>query len=497
MMIGVGAVPSGGSEDYASIRPFPPQSLYERLQVWTHNHPTTAKVILVAEIVLGMAMIASIPAFPIVGIGAVIGLSIAGAVLATSAAITMVALDILAPPHHDMAHHSFKPGQCEGGRLYYEGDIPILSLTSDDPRTVGTAHGYLCGEAISCLVRKFDFVLHTIVGKPRAKDLLQTLAALRRLIPADYLLEMEGLVDGYHRWCNEQHWWTFPKKFTLDEALLMHLLPDSGHLNPQSHEMNVAQPSVATAAVACSAIIDQNEDGTMVFARNMDWPSLGVTGTFSMVINRKHSDGRPNTVEVGIPGFIGTLTGMNSHGLSLAMNVCAGWTPSLTEMPSIFYNRCCLEQCHTVEEVHDFITRHDPVGPYHLTVADATHGTSFHMMQGSSIARVMDKDPLAKKHCIRQWEKAHPLITLNCRYDPEPSHHMHYSKERQAVLDHFFGHRNGRPLSDVLALPFVNNLITTHRVVMEPAKKRMLVAFDNALAGQAPLHTVPTQQLLV
>jgi len=72
---------------------------------------------------------------------------------------------------------------------------------------------------------------------------------------------------------------------------------------------------------------------------------------------------------------------------------------------------------------------------------------------------------------------------------------MHYSDERQQLIDEFFHRRANKPLKDVLSLPFVNNWITTHRVIMEPQSVRLRVAFDNAFAGKAPLHGVSAQKL--
>lgn len=118
--------------------------------------------------------------------------------IASSAAI--LALDIFVPPHHDMKTHVFKPGQCEGGKLYYESDVPILSLNSDDPYKAGMTHGYLCGDAISRVTKRFDLVLHTLARQPRASQLLpELLEGILQEIPERYLDEMKGLLDGYNK----------------------------------------------------------------------------------------------------------------------------------------------------------------------------------------------------------------------------------------------------------------------------------------------------------
>ena len=461
-------------------------SLLGQAGIWIHKHPTTVKVAQVAGVVLGAGMMA--PA--VLGVAffetsSVVALAAVGSFLAPSSVAGLLALDYIISPHHDMKNHVYKPGQCEGGKLYYEGDVPILSLESDNPFIAGKAHGYLCGEAISHVAKRFDLMLHEVGGSPRADSLPNTLAKIRQTIPDKYLREIEGVVEGYNKWAGEQYWWQFSKKLTLDDALLIHLMPEGTHFDPGFFEKWVASEPSRRQAVACTATIDRDPRKELEFARNMDWPSFGIAGTYSLVINRRYSNGLQNTVEVGVPGFIGTLTGMNRQGLSVAMNVSSGWTKRINGMPAVFYNRACLETCRNVTDVDSFVHRQSPLGPYHLTAADQNKGQSFHFYQS-----------ITRGHVVRRWRKNHPLTTLNFHYSPKPSRPVFYCEERQQNLDRFFQQRRNRPLEEALSLPFVNNWLTTHRVVMEPKSRTLRVAFDNAFAGHAPLHSVPTERLL-
>jgi hypothetical protein len=171
---------------------------------------------------------------------------------------------------------------------------------------------------------------------------------------------------------------------------------------------------------------------------------------------------------------------MNRSGLSLAMNVCSGKTREIKGMPAALYNRACLDKCQTTLDVEEFVRQNQPLGPYHLTVADSEIAESIHFYQGPQ-----------KSHVFRYLKDASPLSTLNCCYTPEPFGDLHNSTERQRLIDQFF--KEDHPIEEVLSLPFVNNWITTHRVVMEPGPKTFKVAFDNAFAGKAPLHTVSTK----
>lgn len=463
----------------------PPLTRLERVGIWIYEHPTTVKILEIAALILGIGMVTSLPfTAHIFGTGIVIGLAITGSLFILASAVALFALDILVPPHHDMKNHVYKPGQCDGGRLYYEGDVPILSLDSDDPFKAGKAQGYLCGDAINRLSKRFDLVQHTLAKQPRADQLPNTLAAIRKVIPEDYLLEMKGLIEGYNQWAKEQYWWQYPKKITEDDVLLFHLIPDSLHFQAEALEKghSVAQSELA---VACCAIVDQDPEKGLVFARNMDWPSFGLAGTYSLIVNRKHANGLYQTIEVGIPGLVGTLTGMNDQGMSLAMNVSFGTTTNeIRGMPACLYNRACLEQCRFVYEVEDFTNKISPLGAYHLTVVSG-EAASVHFYQSPS-----------NTHVFRYWEEGKkPLVTLNCCYTPEPDHITYHDVDRQQVLDAFFKNRNNRPLEKALSLHSVNNWITTHQVVIEPKTSSFMVAFDNAFAGNAPLHSIPVKKI--
>lgn len=113
----------------------------------------------------------------------------------------------------------------------------------------------------------------------------------------------------------------------------------------------------------------------------MDWPSLNIFGSHTFIINRKYAATKLSTVEAGLLGFVGTLTGMNKRGPCLAMNVCSGNTKKIEGMPAAFYNRYCLEHCATVQDVAAKVAEKPPLGNYHLSAADKNHATSFHFNQ--------------------------------------------------------------------------------------------------------------------
>ena len=458
-------------------------------------------------------------------------------ILPSLALTAACALDFIIPPPHDMTTHVYKTGEYSGGELFYEGNVPILSLDNDKPFKAGQAQGYLCGHAIDQLTRRFDLMLHTIQRQPRAKDLPKTIAKMRVEIPSSYLLELQGVVDGYCRWAEEQPWWKFPKTLTVDDLLLIHLLPDNAHFSPQMFE-NKGSKSPLLGTLGCTTILEQRSpQDPLVFVRNLDWPSLGLVGTYSLVILRKSlQNDLQNTIEVGIPCLIGSLTGMNSQGLCLAMNV-AGKDERCSNnifrgLPAVFYNRQCLESCETSNEVEAFVANQSPLGPYHLTIADPTQGAVIHFYQNIEVGgqnqcsrplSALEKFRFIGSHLVSDLKTgAEALCSLNSRRAAECC-----NDRRWGSLREFLEHRNSwyRALADeespektlkvesylnylkakkpkfslenALAEPLVNNSLTVHRVMMVPATQELSVAFNNGLAGSTTLQPISSRKLLL
>ena len=59
----------------------------------------------------------------------------------------------------------------------------------------------------------------------------ETLEAIKKTIPAEYLEEIEGLVEGHNRQLGIDNGSNF-SLLTVDDVLLLNLLPDSRHFNP-------------------------------------------------------------------------------------------------------------------------------------------------------------------------------------------------------------------------------------------------------------------------
>lgn len=468
---------------------------FDHIQYWIHEHPTTVQALKALSFLAGASMVAAAPfTMAAYGAAAAISMGLSGSLLATVALVVHKTLDLFAPPAHDMKNHVFPTGECEGGKLYYHGDVPILTLDADDPFHAGKAHGYLLGDSLNRCLKQVDFAMHTLMMRPRASQVADMIEQVKATIPQEYLLEMQGMVDGYQQWSKE-HPFSFARALTVEDIILFHLIPDSIHFSPSRAQHYLERNGIARLAnAACTAVIDRDENGNLLFARNMDWPPFGLMGTYSLIVNRKREYGL-STVEVSVPGLVGTLTGMNDYGLSLAMNVCPSRynTYKVRGMPAAFYNRMCLERCIDVDSARTFIhAKKPPLGPYNLTLNDGSHASSFHFYQGR------DEDEIVE----RPWKET-PLTVLNWKY-PTPyirSYNMENSEEREDALKDWFEKAKKEKLSmseiisRSLSLPWVNNWETTHCVLMDPASKKMEVSFNNGWAAKYPRHKVAMKEL--
>ncbi|MBS0624874.1 MAG: hypothetical protein JSS32_02350 [Verrucomicrobia bacterium] len=497
------------------------QTFLNRYCKFIHSHPTTAKVIQIAAIALGAALlVASFFLSPAIGIG----LGILGAVTLLTGALTFKYGHFLTVPH-DMKRHAFKEGGMNGCSLRYCNDVPIFTIENDDPMKVGEAHGFLLAPQIQAIRQKFNKALHGIARRPVPEEIATVIDEVSKRIPDPYMQELKGLVIGFNRWAGNDH--SIPL-LTDKEMILFHLMPDSVHFKLMQEKEKPPAPAAAPAPVpvpvqapaspiaplvpaplvpalagSASALASQSSSNIActaiaardLLARNLDWPTMGIAGAGSIVTVRKQKMGEP-IVEVGFAGFIGTLTGMKGS-LRLAMNICDGNTDKVEGMPAAFLNRQCLETCSTVQEVQAHLENNRSLGPYHITAADKEGARAFHLLQIDG-----DVKPLVREYV----DGENPLIVTNCRYTSTAggeASHRSCSLERGAILNEFFQDAKAKTddfdlgeLAPVgLSLPFVDNWESAHRVIMK-GDGSLEVSFDNGFAGSAPLCRLTREELV-
>ncbi len=436
-----------------------------------HDHPQAVTVGQVGGGILGAGALAATPwVYSAYGLGAAAALGAPGALVLIAVLATWVFLNYFTCQAHPMSEHVFQEKEFGCGKLYYDGYVPILELGGDNSYEWGMAHGYLLGEHIYKLRSNFELIIHTLLRVPRAQDLPQLLETVKPY-SEDFLLEMRGIAEGYNQWAQETGTTT---SMTVDDVLLLHLIADSKHFHPKE----LAQVE-SLAAYACTGILAREEDGRVVFGRNMDWLPFGQAGASSFVIKWKEEGTRALT----IPGMIGVVTGWNTHGVSLAMNVCPGKTEKVEGMPAVLYNRDLLRVVSDVHNVMAYISAERPLGPYHLIVAHKVDACCISFFQGEN-----------PRHHIRILENE-PLFVVNWCY-PECRGGSFASPERTELLERYFqgakeeiGDRpeTTKLVQNALGLsPLVNSAITMHSLVFNHRKGQIELSWDNGFAASSP-----------
>lgn len=346
--------------------------------------------------------------------------------------------------HFDSAvHHSFIEGRSIEHSLEYYGHIPVFTIFSASPYTRGFTHGKFLFSYIRSLHYRVLFL-----------SMFKTFPAQRYLsVPDDIVVEITGLVDGY----NSHSPWI---KLTYGIVLNWHMLP-----------------------MACTTSICKDPE-TPVFVRNMDWVPYGNIAAYTLIIKYKYL----NISALSIPGMVGVITGWNTEGMILAMNVCANETYG--GVPAVFNNRLILEVyddtktvCKNLNDINP-----SPYGAYHLTILDKCGiGTVISYYQSST---VVDGAPLHTYTPCRNFNyNSDELITFNHTYSDHSinDNGRFFSDARSAIKKE----HNNLPMSEIIKLPLINNWITCHTLILDVYTGIALIGFDNGFSATSKLHSYP------
>ena len=214
-----------------------------------------------------------------------------------------------------------KPGQAGQGRLEYVQGIPVLHLRGE-PAELGQEHGQLLAPQFHAL--RAGYLERFLRPEER---LAMGLAALGLVphMPPEYVTEIRALADaGGERYV---------------DALLANTFLDL---------MRVALCSVVIAR--------ERPDGPWLFARNNDFPTLGIAHKASLLtVVHQTRPGLHSFVAVGWPALVGVISGMNDTGLCVATLVSRSESGMRPGMPYPLMYRQILERCTTPQEALELV----------------------------------------------------------------------------------------------------------------------------------------------
>jgi len=239
-------------------------------------------------------------------------------------------------------------------RISKVGNVRILHLYGT-PYEMGRQHGRLLRTEVQELYKNY-FV--KFAGGDVQVEIAAKLAEFSMLphIPKKYVEEMRGLADGSGL--------SFKKVLTAQAFLDIKKI-------------------VQCSTIALSA--QASSESEPMLGRNLDFPSLGIAHRHSIIVVRHPAQGQ-STVSVGWPLLLGTFSGMNSSGVSLAMMEVYTPETSIAGMPYAFQYRRALEASKSTREVVSFIQKAKHTASNNLMVLDSQGDASLLEITAKQVA---------------------------------------------------------------------------------------------------------------
>lgn len=435
------------------------------------DYPLLLTIATVAFAVLGITLLAK-------------GVLLAGVV--SLAAMCLVAAPLVSeyshilnifcsPPDHPMSEHVFTEKACEGGRLYYHNDVPILEISSTDPKKSGFVHGYLAGKNIQEIWKKYISVALPVVSASLCAETYFKESLDQVSIPQEYRLEMEGLAEGYNRWLGEHEkelgLYFSSQRLTVEDVMVWHAFLDIAKATPQPCYLKHAVLGCSTAACL--------ENENVYVGRNLDWAGLGVVGKNSLLILRS-IPGKQRTAIIGCAGAIGCLTGMNDRGVVTVVNE-AGWNFKEKGMPYNLWHRTILESSDSMETVRALVHTTSPAGSHILTVADPNEAAAFEMQLSEE--RSVNERALNAEHFFAVTNHFHDR-------DFKPIKDGCFGWDTEGRMDRLMKVMLSKDPDQPLArlhqgLQDAQSKDTFQTILLDPKERRIFLNFNNSFAAQA------------
>lgn len=163
----------------------------------------------------------------------------------------------------------------------------------------------------------------------------------------------------------------------------------------------------AIRIVNCSTFVLQppaTKDETVIFGRNLDFPGRGVAHKHTIVMVYS-PEGKFRFASVTWPGMAGVLSGMNEHGLAVAVMNVYHKKDTVDGVPYVLLFRRVLESCKTFDEAKALLEKTDRTCGNNLMVVDAT---------GKCGVFELDHDQCK----VREPEEGAIIATNHWRLDP-------------------------------------------------------------------------------
>jgi len=348
-----------------------------------------------------------------------------------------------------------KAGTAGKGRLEFVEGVPVLHLRGS-PEEMGRQHGVLLARQFATL--REAYLERFFPGQVERNGALVFGLSLVGSMPPAYVAELKALgeASGVGR----------------TGAVFANTFTDT------------------CRALFCSVAIvsgGASRDGRLLFARNLDFPSLDILHKATVLAVVHHSEkGRRSFVSVGWPGAVGVVTGMNDAGLCLATLVSVSQKGVKLGMPYAMMLRQILEQCSTPQEALKLVERTPRTSANNLAIAapGAEPLVIEYTPEKVGARGAADGVLLATNH-FRTPALAPGPVAACARFE---------TLERLTARDH--GRIDVASLEKMLGAVHQNDM-TLQSMVFEPAARRLHLAFGTLPASSGKFVSIDCGKLLL
>jgi len=238
---------------------------------------------------------------------------------------------------------AFTEGKFGIGTLHMDRGLPVMHVYGS-PEEMGAQAGRLTKAQIKFLIEEY---IYKLVDEDARKKLRPVIKGLEYKIPETLRRELKAMATA--------------AEVPYDDLLLANC----------SIDLN--------GTLACSTLAlspSRSGTGDLIIGRNLEYMDWGVIEHADLITVYHPTDGRRDVVNIGWPGLIGVVTGMNEAGLSAAMLVSLSAPPQTGGVPSVLAFRDFLHRNTLVSEGPAYFNQIKLVLPCNLTLGDAKNESS-------------------------------------------------------------------------------------------------------------------------
>ena len=237
----------------------------------------------------------------------------------------------------------------------------------------------------------------------------------------------------------------------------------------------------------CSTLVvepGRSKTGGPLFGRNLDFPTLGLLEKYSLVIVCR-PEGKHAFANIGFPGLLGCLSGINDAGLTIAtleVNSTADGATSFNALgtPYAMCFRRLLEECTNIDEAETLLRAMPRTTPMNLAVCDRQSAAVLEMTPKNVVRRPATK---GLSSCTNHFRTEKLATSTVC--------------SRYAALEEARGLAQ-LGLSDVAARMHAANQgpATFQTMIFESAALKLHLALGEGPSSRLPLKELDLKPLL-